>query len=95
LAVNVSKTKKKTKEWKEGLLTLVRNNLDRCCRQVGIAHVSATTVPDLAPRISYCSFPSLYLFRYHNMRNEKFKELREALKGTSRQACVTLLPGRP
>jgi hypothetical protein len=31
-----------------------------------------------------CRFPSLCLFRYHNMRNELFKDLREQLKENSR-----------
>lgn len=29
-------------------------------------------------------FPSVCLFRYHNMRNELFKDLREQLKDSSR-----------
>lgn len=29
-------------------------------------------------------YPSVLLFRYHNMRNELFKELREELKDSSR-----------
>jgi hypothetical protein len=31
-----------------------------------------------------CRFPSVCLFRYHNMRNELFKDLREQLKESSR-----------
>lgn len=56
--VNLSKTKKKDREWKEGLITQVRNAVD--------------------------NYPSVYVFRYHNMRNEQFKELRDDLKDSSR-----------
>lgn len=30
------------------------------------------------------TYPTLYVFYYENMRNEKFKELREELKGQGR-----------
>ena len=33
---------------------------------------------------SLCRFPSVYLFRYENMRNECFKSFREDLKEHSR-----------
>ena len=38
-----------------------------------------------------CRFPSIYLFRYENMRNESFKAFREALKEHSRQESHTYL----
>ncbi|KAI8471851.1 MAG: ribosomal protein L10-domain-containing protein [Monoraphidium minutum] len=56
--VTLNKTKKKDREWKEGLVTQVRSAVD--------------------------SYPFIYVFRFHNMRNEKFKELREELKDSSR-----------
>jgi len=56
--VHLNKTKKKDKQWKEGIIATVRTCLD--------------------------SYPNLYLFRYYNMRNEKFKELRDELKDSSR-----------
>lgn len=56
--VNLTKAKKKDRQWKEGLITQVRSCVEE--------------------------FPSLCLFRHHNMRNELFKELREELKDTSR-----------
>jgi mRNA turnover protein 4 len=30
------------------------------------------------------SYPNVYVFKFHNMRNEKFKELRDELKDSSR-----------
>ena len=37
-----------------------------------------------------CRHPSVYLFKYQNMRNDKFKELREQVQGSSK--CALLLP---
>ncbi|GBF93536.1 hypothetical protein Rsub_06256 [Raphidocelis subcapitata] len=56
--VHLSKTKKKDREWKEGIITQVRNAVD--------------------------NYPHVYVFKFHNMRNEKFKELRDELKDSSR-----------
>jgi len=56
--VNLTKAKKKDKQWKEGLITLVRNAVEE--------------------------YPSVCVFRHHNLRNELFKDLREQLKDTSK-----------
>ncbi len=39
-------------------------------------------------------FPSVYLFKFYNMRNEKFKELRDELKESSRCAAAAGSAGR-
>lgn len=39
-----------------------------------------------------CRYPSIYLFKFYNMRNEKFKELRDELKENSR--CVSASVGQ-
>ena len=31
-----------------------------------------------------CSFPAIYVLKYQNMRNDKFKELREELRDSSK-----------
>jgi len=103
----LTKTKKKDREWKEGLITQVRNAVDRCVfvLQLGCfssLHCGAVNVCGLlalppflsphhnAPKPPHAvpphprSYPNVYVFRFHNMRNEKFKELRDALKDSSR-----------
>ncbi len=35
-------------------------------------------------------YPYVYLFKYQNMRNDKFKELREQVQGSSK--CALLMP---
>ncbi|KAF5838424.1 ribosomal protein L10-domain-containing protein [Dunaliella salina] len=56
--VHLTKTKKKGKEWKEGLISHVRQAVEE--------------------------YPTVYLFRYYNMRTESFKELRQELQESSR-----------
>jgi mRNA turnover protein 4 len=50
-AVNLTKVKKKTREWKGALIDKVRKLCD--------------------------DYPNVYVFKYRNMRNDRFKELRE------------------
>mmetsp|Transcript_2074 Transcript_2074/g.6137 ORF Transcript_2074/g.6137 Transcript_2074/m.6137 type:complete len:241 (+) Transcript_2074:294-1016(+) len=56
--VTLSKVKKKTKEWKGGLIVAAHKLLEE--------------------------YPNVYLFSFQNMRNDKFKELRENVQGNSR-----------
>jgi pyrimidine deaminase RibD-like protein len=37
-----------------------------------------------ARRLAIARYPSVYLFKFYNMRNEKFKDLRDDLKDSSR-----------
>lgn len=56
--VTLSKVKKKTREWKGGLIVSTHKLLEE--------------------------YPHVYLFGYQNMRNDKFKELREQVQTHSR-----------
>lgn len=40
-----------------------------------------------------CSYPYVYVFKHSNMRNDKFKDLREELVESSRCALATLFVG--
>lgn len=44
----------------------------------------ARTLDQAPPPTRSRSYPNVYVFRFHNMRNEKFKELRDELKDSSR-----------
>jgi hypothetical protein len=56
--------------------------------------------PVLLPATCCCwcwcchSYPDIYLFQFFNMRNEKFKELRDELKDSSRCALGAGAGGR-
>ena len=41
---------------------------------------------------SDCRYPAVYVFKHDNLRNDKFKELREELKDTSRSASLKAIP---
>ena len=43
---------------------------------------------------SDCRYPAVYVFKHDNLRNDKFKELREELKDTSRSASLSSKPFR-
>ena len=46
-----------------------------------LLHSSAVLVEAL---LLCCRFPAIYVLKYQNMRNDKFKELREELKDSSK-----------
>ena len=82
-AVPLTKVKKKTKAWKEGIITAVRNYVDQYAIPViafSASHISSDETKGGVHR----RYPSIYLVRYENMRNDKFKELREELQETSK-----------
>lgn len=76
-AVPLTKVKKKTREWKEGLITTVRECLEKygCSSQWGLV---------CQPPHPPSRYPSVYVFTYKNMRNERFKDLRDELRDSSR-----------
>jgi hypothetical protein len=100
----LNKTKKKDREWKEGIISQVRNAVDRCAAgstrrrqsppaaaRLPAPGIHPHPLPATAPPHPHTlppSYPNIYVFRFHNMRNEKFKELRDELKDSSR--CVWL-----
>lgn len=73
-AVPLTKVKKKTREWKEGLIATVHECLEKCVR---------CGEPSRYRAVGH-RYPSVYVFSYKNMRNERFKDLRDELRDTSR-----------
>lgn len=53
-----------------------------------LARVLAGRPSHGAPAPVPCSYPSVYLFRFFNMRTEQFKELRQEHQETSKWVCA-------